>query len=860
MQVKTMTPQLVVLPARQFGGLGFLRRVLAEPASTPIRYLGGKSVTLGEKTLSSTVEIIRTGTFDHAEYGTFSVTDAHLDSFVRNFEANVYGQRIFIDVGHKPLDGAAGEIKRLFVDGDRLKALVEWTPYGLQAIRERQCIYLSADYYENWTDNETQQAYGPLLLGAGLVTRPHIKRMQPIQLAEYPNTPALIISPTLQITLSQEAKRTMNVFLKLLQEAYGQHKLSEQVQAPLLEAFKAAAMGLGEDNVALKSLTEQYKAIGDGIAKQLGESTNASVNVVVGMTEAQVKQLMEAERKSLSDQQAAAAKKLGDNRAAYAKAITDAQGLGDDTRKILAEGVKLITGDMSDAQVMALVEFQLEQGNRLEAQRKLADMGYVVQGSPRITVDESNNIKSLHESVRKALQLTNAHASNVLMLSEKPLNARFTEMVLAEYDRRFASQLHKEQRMLSGAETHMGSAFLPASFQREVIREALADLNILQLVRTQVDPTATTTTEIPYEERTSSATIPNEGIVYEGKGIPFAGVGLKHDVAYVAAMKLALKVTNEIMHFSQSSGVNWNAWGENIASNARIMRELIHLRVANEMLRASDTHLAQAVTGEAFTASASGLIKTVKYPVVRPLQVRDLKGNTIGNPECPVTITIGGVVAPYFTGEPNLPAGIYWRFNNLNLGYIQLVDKTGAPAGAGAAGKLSYSTTGNVVKFDLALPANTKYRDHLNELLSKVGDQKAMLTSQRFVRPEYALMSSMLNNEASKASQFVVSLKRDGTTNTLQGDLEAVKNLPAFDCNAPGMDIGDQRILIGQRGLTGYSVIKPYSVGMPFEAVDETGHPTGEKVAYGEEYNALHTPKPVRNRYTSVLVFDSATR
>ncbi|OQX16140.1 MAG: hypothetical protein BWK73_04565 [Thiothrix lacustris] len=855
-----LTP-LVDLPAHNFlRGRVFLRRMLNEPSSSAIRYLGGVRVVLSEKKTTSTVEIIRTGNFDHAEYGAFAVTADHLDSFVRNFNGNAYGQKIFIDVGHKPQDGAAGEIKQLYVDGNTLKALVEWTPYGLQAIRERGCIYLSADYYENWTDNETKQSYGPLLLGAGLVTRPHIKRMKPIQLAEYPNTPALIISPDLTRTLSQEAKRTMNVFLKLLQEAYGQHKLSEKVQAPLLEAFKAAATALGEDEAALKMLTEQYKAIGDGIAKQLGESSTAPVNVVVGMTDAQVKQLIESDRKTLAEQQAASDKKLSDNRTAYTKAITDAQGLSDDTRKILGEGVKLITGDMSDTQVTALVEFQLEQGNRLEAQRKLHDIGFVVAGSPRISVDESNNIKSLHESVRKALQLTNAHASNTLMLSEKPLNARFVEMVLAEYDRRFAHQLHKEQRMLSGAETHMGSAFLPSSFQREVIREALADLNILQLVRTQVDPGATTTTEIPYEERTSSASIPNEGIVYEGKGIPFAGVGLKHDVAYVAAMKLALKVTNEIMHFSQSSGVNWNAWGENIASNARIMRELIHLRVANEMLRASDTHLAQAVTGESFTASASGLIKTVKYPVVRPLQIRDLKGNTIGNAECPVTITIGGADVPYFTGEPNLPAGTYWRFNNLNLGYIQLVDQTGASAGAGATGTLGYSTTGNVVKFDLALPANTKYRDHLNELLSMVGDQKAMLTSQRFVRPEYALMSSMLNNEASKASQFVVSLKRDGTTNTLQGDLEAVKNLPAFDCNAPGMDVGDQRILIGQRGLTGYSVIKPYSVGMPFEAVDETGHPTGEKVAYGEEYNALHTPKPVRNRYTSVLVFDSATR
>ena len=838
------------------------RLQLSEP-TPPIRYLGGQAVTLSESANTSLIEIIRTGTFQHAEYGEFNVTGDHLDAFVRNFATNAYGQDIFVDVGHKPQDGAAAKIIELKRSGNSLKALVQWTPYGVAAIRDRNMIYLSADYCENWVDNETGKAYGPTLLGAGLVTRPHIKRMQPVQLAEASGDTVLLINPTFLRQLSQEATTQMDKYLKLLIATFANLKLSDAVQTPILAAFKNAASAGGFDDAALKTLSDQYQTMGEAVAKQLEEAKNTGqpVSISVGMTETQVKQLLEADRKTLADQQTATAKRLSDNQATFTTALAAATGLSDDTRKTLSAAIDLITGDMTEAQVKRLAEFQVDQGNKLEASRKLSDMGFHVQGSPRITVDETNNVKSLAESVRKSLMETNAYGDKRLTLAEKAENERFVNHVLAEYDRQHHHQLQREHRILAGSETNMGSAFLPASFQREVIREALADLNILQLVRTAVDPAATVTTQIPYEERTTASSIPNGGTVYEGQGINFAGVGIKHDIAYVGAVKLALKVTNEVMHFSQSSGINWNAWGENIASNARIIRELIHLRVANEMQRASDSYMAVSVVDEAFTASATGLIKTAQFPIVRPQQQRDLQGNAIGNAECPLTLMVGSTAALPFTGEKDLPAGTYWVFSNINMGYIQLVDQVGAPAGASAAGTISYSKPTNLIKFDLNPASGVDYRKHLNNLLSSVGDQKAMLTSQRYSRPEYALMSAMLNNEASKADQFVMEFKRNGTNDNVQtGDLESIKGLPSYDCNAPGMDIGDQRILIGQRGLTGYTIIKPYSVGQPFEAVDNQGRPTGEKVAYGEEYNALHTPRPVRNRYTSVLVYDSTTR
>ena len=839
---------LTVLPAHD--GLGFLRRQLSEPTPRTFRFQSTTPLQVTPDTKALTgVQLLRLGNYLHPQYGEFDVTPSTFAELIRHFEANVYGQRIFIDVAHEPDDGAAAEIRRLYADGEWLLCDIELTPFGIDAITTRKFIYLSADYADAWIDPATSQRYGAVLFGAGLTIRPFIKHQSGILLSERTQ-----MNKFLQKLLANlKAKNAGESLTKTLSDAFSAELANETDEKKLAEAVTRYE-AIADDAIAqIKKLTETHPNAAPVIQLSMGGAT--------GLSLADVEKLLAEREQSRQLAEQTTAKKLSDNKTTFETALNAAQGLSDETRRTLSAAADLITADMTEDQVKRLAAHQIALGNQMEVNRQLSGMGFNVHGiTRRITVDETNNIKKLSETVRQALQQTNAHASGMLQLSETASNIRFTNLVLAEYDRRFAAQLQREHRILSGAETNMGSAFLPASFQREVIREALSDLNILQLVRTQVDPSATTTTQIPYEERTSSATIPNEGIVYEGQGIPFAGVGLDHDIAYVQATKLALKVTNEIIHFSQSSGVNWNAWGENIASNARIMRELIHLRVANEMLRASDTYLSIAVTNESVTADSKGLIKTTKFPVVRPKQQMDLQGNTIGNPECPVTLIIANKAVNQWTGSQKAPAGTYWRFANSNLGYIQLVDKDGAVTGAGATGTLSYSTTGNIVKFDLKPASGVSYEKHLNGLIRMVGDQKSVLSSQRFVRPDFSLMSSMLNNEASKADQFVVSLKRDGTTNTPQGDLEAIKGLPAFDCNVPGIDIGDQRILIGQRGLTGYTIIKPYNVCMPFEAVDGEGNPTGEKVAYGEEYNALHTPKPVRNRYTSILVYDSATR
>lgn len=110
---------------------------LDDAPNRTVRFLSGLHVSLEEGAAKSWVTVTRTGNFSDPRYGKFAITRELLLSMVSNFDAKTYGQDIFIDVAHKPDNGAAGKIIRLAVEGDRLRALVEWTPLGVEAVKEK---------------------------------------------------------------------------------------------------------------------------------------------------------------------------------------------------------------------------------------------------------------------------------------------------------------------------------------------------------------------------------------------------------------------------------------------------------------------------------------------------------------------------------------------------------------------------------------------------------------------------------------------------------------------------------------------------------------------------------------------------
>jgi phage I-like protein len=814
------------------------------------------------------VTITRAGQFHDPRYGDFEITRQMLSEMVLNFNAHTYGQNIFVDVAHNPDQGAAGTMTKLWVDGDKLLAAVEWTPYGLAAIRERGYQYLSAEYHDDWIDNEKRQPHGALLIGAALTIRPAIKRLDPIQLSE-----PVALHRDLKNQFTREAYNDMNGHLLTLKKALAEAKLAQPVIDQLGEAFSAAAKTVGEDEKALAELTQRMIDTGKKLAETLGDKP-AVIHLTVPpadsgqkmLSEADVKRLLADDRAALEAQNKTLAESLTTRQKQFTDALEADEGLktlSEPVKKLLHDAVALVRADSTPEQIKALAEQQIAVGRQLGVSAQLARMGYPgrMVGSTRITLGEDRGPMQLQEGIDKHLRESASFGNGQLRLTEAAKLKPAVRRILAEFDRIHAAQLDAEAKQLAdGGVTTVGNFAVPAGYQRTVIREALSDLNILDVVQVISDPGAQATTQIPYETRLPG-TVVNDGIVYEGQGIPRASVQQRMDTAYVNAMKLSMKISNEVMHFSRTSLIDWDAYARNVSSNARLMEELVARRIANELQRSADAYNPTAVTATSISAQLTGsnsLVKTASWPVVRPLQVRDLQGNNVGSVQNPITVIVNNTTLAEYNGSGTQAAGTYWMLENANLGFVRLVTEAGVAATptASTTCTIAYSAASNVSKFDLKLPASTALEAHLNGALRAVGARKAVLNADRYLLPNFALMSPVLNDVLSNATLATVrGANVDGV-----GDLEAVKGIPTYGTNGPGIDLGDERILMGERGTLTYAVVKPFVTGTPFEAVDSNGLPIGEKVAYGEEYNAIWVPAPVRYKLTSVIVYDSDAR
>jgi hypothetical protein len=855
----------------------YTRIQLKEVEADAVRFLCGPYVRLGEvDKKSTTITVLRTGNFSHPKYGRFQISRELLEGMVRNFDQRTYGQDIQMDVAHKPEDGNAGDIKRLFIEGNRLRATVEWTEYGLKAIRERGFKYISADFANNWIDHELEQEHGPVLFGAALCTRPFVKNMEPVQLSEEGGKTIITFIHPDTFKQFQSEEQNMKKQLDALKKRLQALKLSEKLISKLLSAFENAAKQLAENEEAIQLLYDEFEQAGVQLAEDLGSADPAgNVTIQLGdisvggvtpdadaINAAVTKQLADAaEAQRLADEQAATA--LAGLHKIFDDAIDGAEGLSEETVKILNENRDLITPQMTSEQVTKLAESQIAMGHKLEAARQLGEMGYQVPGAAgtvRIQMGDDRSSMQLQETINTHLSRT-TFAGQLALTEDKNLNP-FARKVLQIFDHLNAQRLHEESKILAGSETNIGDTNFPVGVQRTVIREALSDLRILELVQALTDPTAQATTQIPYEQRDMSAVL-NDGVVFEGQGIPGASITQAMDLAYILPRKIAMKLSNEVIHFSRASNINWDAYARNVESNARIMRELIARSIANEYQRAADSYLAADIAAESISGQlgADSFIKTAQFPIVRQHQVYDLQGNAVGSPTNPIVVVLNSVTISPYDGSGTQSAGTYYRVTNYNLGVIQFVDESGAPVSPAATGTntVSYSYATNIVKFDLDNGTDTT-EIHLNGLLQKIGARKAVLQGDRFITPDFLLMSPTLNDTCTNADQFTAAGKRADANVSADGDLITVKGTPAYGTNAPGIDLGDERILIGQRGVCTYTIAKPFMTGTPFEAVNSTGQPTGQKVAYGEEYSAIKVPSPIKNRLTSVIAYSVNAR
>lgn len=846
-------------------------------------------VKLAEGARTSWVTVTRTGTFTDPRYGQFDITPAMLAQMVANFEARVLGQDVFFDVAHKPSDGAACRVLQLAVDGGRLRALVEWTDFGIDAVLKRGFSYLSAEYHEDWRDNEQGKAHGCVLLGAGLTTRPVVKHLDPVTLSldgdEDPDdddAAKTAVHPSLIKALSLES--TMNKHLKKLREKLLAMGLTDAQIQPILDTALKQLEAAGDDETRSLALVETFTSAGQALHTQLKAlATNPAgqagtvapvITLQVGgeLDQAAVASAVQAAvARTLADQTAAATAAAA-ALDAKVKLLSDTVGanttLDADAKAALVEELKpLVTRELSDDQVKRLAEFALASAARASAAAQLAMLGFrPPSGSLHITVDSGNTVRSLQEQVDRRLGITGMPDSLRYERTGGALlavNKAFAEKALAHFDLVHGARLAAEHKQLAGGTGSSSDVGVPAIFERTVLREALYQMVGLSLVNAGTVDFAPVV-QIPYSYRDTTAAGTSATRVYEGQGIPRAGIVQTFEEARPIPQKLAFKLNNEMRYLLGGAPIDFDPLAENTRNIIRIVGEDTDSMVQNELLRSSDEALTATVT-DTLTAQVNGtnrIFVLTQFPVVRPRRVFDLKGQQVGSTLYGITVTLNAVARSEYVSGVALSAGLYWVMD-YNMGEIRFVNEAGVlqtPTN-GWVLTVAYTYTLNAAKVNLDVGASP---DTINavydRVLNFIGARKVVVENDRYYMANMLLMSGAVDNALGQATTFTANGSRPGTGLNADGSVGVVKGMPVFNTRAPGLWTGDVRVVVGERGNTRFRMMRPFSMNNLEESRDSNGLFTGGKENYGEQFVVVHTPTQRKNANTSLVLFSSTAR
>jgi len=144
---------------------------------------------LNEQRVDNRIQILKKGKFFHDIFGEFEISSKVLRSFVKNFQNNVRQIDIAIDYAHENGQKAAGWITDLYLQeqDSELWAEVSWTESAMRSLDDREWRYISAEFMDDYIDNESKKSFGPTLLGAALTNRPFVKGMSPAVELSDPN-------------------------------------------------------------------------------------------------------------------------------------------------------------------------------------------------------------------------------------------------------------------------------------------------------------------------------------------------------------------------------------------------------------------------------------------------------------------------------------------------------------------------------------------------------------------------------------------------------------------------------------------------------------------------------------------------
>ena len=120
------------------------------------------------------------GDYTDDRYGDFSLTREMVASWAKNLDAGaVTGTpgMLAIDYDHSSQQGvtkAAGWLRELRLDGDRILARIEWTQVGRAAIADGEYKYFSPTFSRSYKDDQGREL-GDTLVGGALTNSPFLR-------------------------------------------------------------------------------------------------------------------------------------------------------------------------------------------------------------------------------------------------------------------------------------------------------------------------------------------------------------------------------------------------------------------------------------------------------------------------------------------------------------------------------------------------------------------------------------------------------------------------------------------------------------------------------------------------------------
>lgn len=459
-------------------------------------------------------------------------------------------------------------------------------------------------------------------------------------------------------------------------------------------------------------------------------------------------------------------------------------------------------------------------------------------------------IRQLQESIDRCLSTDRATAlRGVHMDGALPPHAT---AILAAFDRAHHTNLQTEaKRLADGGNLTMSGTVFPSIIGRAVVREAAIKTDILRACKVVTDIRESSVMLIPYMRR-EGGTLMRRGITYEGQPMPRISFRQSLTNAPVLPVRFSIVASHEVLHFT-GRGNDAAAMEGFINTASEQFREVMVMRIADEMARAADAYGATSITDEDISSQLNGtrsLIKTSVFPLVRPFQRRSLAGDAIDDEQNPILLTVNNSAVSEWDASGSQSSGIYYRIDNATLGYLRLVDEAGDPVTPTASGTctISYSASSNRILFDRKLPASTRIAEHYDGVVTAIAAAKATIFQRTQQTAGYCALAGTLADEITDAAYFA------GSDARTEG-LSRVKGLDAYAVDVPDCDLNSQRIIVGVDEALTYGVAKPLTFAPPFGLQGKT-----ERATYGEEYSTVHVPDTIYNRLTSVVVYDSDAR